>query len=46
MNHSSQVHDQADSLASEAEAERQAYLEETQIESSQFGVGRIYESVE
>lgn len=46
MNHSNHVHDQADSSVSEVEAERQAYLEETHIESSQFGAGRIYENDE
>jgi hypothetical protein len=46
MIHSNHVHDQADSSVSEVEAERQAYLEETHIESSQFGAGRIYENDE
>lgn len=44
MTHSVHAHDQADIQASEAEIERQAYLDEAHIESSQFGAGRLYET--
>lgn len=44
MTHSVHAHDQAEIQISEADVERQAYLDEAQLESSQFGVGRLFES--
>lgn len=46
MSHPVTVIDEAEIQTSEADVERQAYLDETQIDSLQFGAGRVVLSEE
>lgn len=41
MSHSTVAIDEIEIQASEADVERQAYLDETRIDSLQFGAGRV-----